>query len=238
MSYILDALQRADAERSRGNVPTLNARPLASPPASPSLTTAQRAGLAIAGMVVVLLVAAWAWWIWGPAGTQAGVVVSAPAVTQPAAPTVAPTVPAQPAPVPAAVAVASPAARLPAVPATVPAAVPAIQPKIPVAEKAAVAQPAQAKPSATGTAPKVEAPAPTQALAPLLSELPEATRREIPPLAISGAVYSENPAQRLLLVNGQVLNQGSEVAPDLKVVEIRSNVTEFSFRGTRFRLAH
>ncbi len=84
----------------------------------------------------------------------------------------------------------------------------------------------------------MEAPAPTSALAPLLSELPEATRREIPPLAISGAVYSENPAQRLLLVNGQVLNQGSEVAPDLKVVEIRSNVSEFSFRGTRFRLAH
>jgi general secretion pathway protein B len=237
MSYILDALQRADAERARGSVPTLNARPLASPAASPSLTTAQRAGLAIAGLVVVLAAAS-IWWIWGPAGTQAGVVVSAPAVTQPAAPTVAPTVPAQPAPAPAAVAVAAPAARLPAVPATVPAAVPATQPKNPVAENASVAQPAQTKPSATGTAPKMEAPAPASALAPLLSELPEATRRDIPPLAISGAVYSENPAQRLLLVNGQVLNQGSEVAPDLKVVEIRSNVTEFNFRGTRFRLAH
>ncbi len=57
-------------------------------------------------------------------------------------------------------------------------------------------------------------------------------------MAISGAVYSDNPAQRLLLVNGQVLNQGSQVAPDLTVVEIRSNISEFSFRGTRFRLAH
>lgn len=226
MSYILDALQRADAERTRGNVPTLNARPLASPAASPSLTTAQRAGLAVAGLVVLLLVAAWAWWIWGSAAPQ------------PAAATVTPTVAAPPASAPAAVAFAAPAARLPAVPAPVPTAVPATLPKIPVAEKAAVAQPAQAKPSATSTTPKVAAPAPAQALAPLLSELPEATRRDIPPLAISGAVYSENPAQRLLLVNGQVLNQGSEVAPDLKVVEIRSNVTEFSFRGTRFRLAH
>jgi general secretion pathway protein B len=223
MSYILDALQRADAERTRGNVPTLNARPLASPAASPGLTTAQRAGLAISGLVVLLLAAAWAWWIWGSAATQ------------PAAPTVTPTVPTQPA---AAVAVAPPAARLPAVPVAVPTAVPATLPKTPVAEKAAMAQPAQAKPSATSTTPKVAAPAPAQALAPLLSDLPEATRREIPPLAISGAVYSENPAQRLLLVNGQVLNQGGEVAPDLKVVEIRSNVTEFSFRGTRFRLAH
>jgi general secretion pathway protein B len=107
-----------------------------------------------------------------------------------------------------------------------------------VAEKAAVAQPAPAKPSATGNAPKAAAPAPAATPAPLLSELPDATRREIPPLTISGAVYSENPAQRLLLVNGQVLNQGSQVAPDLTVVEIRSNMSEFSFRGTRFRLAH
>lgn len=214
MSYILDALQRADAERTRGNVPTLNARPLASPAASPSLTTAQRAGLAIAGLVALLLVAAWAWWIWGSAAPQQ------------AAATVTPTVP------------VPPAARLPAVPVAVPAAVPAALPKSPVAEKTAVAKPAQAKPPATGTTPTVEAPVPAVALAPLLSELPEATRRDLPPLAISGAVYSENPAQRLLLVNGQVLNQGSEVAPDLKVVEIRANVTEFSFRGTRFRLAH
>jgi general secretion pathway protein B len=230
MSYILDALQRADAERARGSVPTLNARPLSSPAASPGLTTAQRAGLAVAGLVALLLVAAWAWSIWGSATPQS------------VAATVTSTVPAPPASAPAAVAIAAPASRLPAVPATVPAAVPAAMPatlpKTPVAEKAAVAQPAQAKPSATSTTPKVEAHAPAQAQAPLLSELPEATRRDIPPLAISGAVYSENPAQRLLLVNGQVLIQGGEVAPDLKVVEIRSNVTEFSFRGTRFRLAH
>ena len=57
-------------------------------------------------------------------------------------------------------------------------------------------------------------------------------------MAISGAVYSENPAQRLLLVNGQVLNQGSQVAPDLTIVEIHSNNSEFNFRGTRFRMAH
>ena len=57
-------------------------------------------------------------------------------------------------------------------------------------------------------------------------------------MTISGAVYSDNPAQRLLLVNGQVLNQGSQVAPDVTVVEIRPNSSEFNFRGTRFRMAH
>ena len=72
----------------------------------------------------------------------------------------------------------------------------------------------------------------------MLSELPETARRQIPSMTISGAVYSANPAQRLLLVNGQVLNQGSQVAPDLTVVEIHTNNTEFNFRGTRFRMAH
>ena len=57
-------------------------------------------------------------------------------------------------------------------------------------------------------------------------------------MTISGAVYSENPLQRLLLVNGLVLSQGSQVAPDLTVVEIRSNSSEFDYRGTRFRMAH
>jgi len=71
-----------------------------------------------------------------------------------------------------------------------------------------------------------------------LSELPEPLRRDIPALKVTGAVYSDNPAQRLLLVNGQVLNQGSMVTPELTLVEIRSSSSEFSFRGTRFRVMH
>ena len=216
MSYILDALQRAEAERARGRVPTLHARPVADATATHTLAMSQRVGLAMAGLVALLLTAALARWIWGSAAPQ---------------------------PPPASVAAQAPSLQQPAVPA---AAVPAPQPTLPVADKASLPPPAPAKPPVVAVAPKVPAsagtpmakPAVAVALAPLLSELPEATRREIPALAISGAVYSENPAQRLLLVNGQVLNQGSEVAPELKVVEIRSNATEFSFRGTRFRLAH
>jgi general secretion pathway protein B len=89
-------------------------------------------------------------------------------------------------------------------------------------------------PAAKGPDGANAAPAP----APLLSELPEDIRRQIPALTITGAVYSDNPAQRLLLVNGQVLTQGSQAALDVTLVEIRSASSEFSFRGTRFRLAH
>jgi len=76
------------------------------------------------------------------------------------------------------------------------------------------------------------------AAVPLLSELSEDIRRQIPPLAITGAVYSENPGQRLLLVNKQVLTQGSLAAPEVNLEEIRAQSSVFSFRGTRFRVAH
>lgn len=71
-----------------------------------------------------------------------------------------------------------------------------------------------------------------------MSELPEALRSQIPALSITGTVYSDNPALRLLLVNNQVLPQGSTVAAGVTLEEIRPRSSTFSFRGTRFRLAH
>ena len=44
--------------------------------------------------------------------------------------------------------------------------------------------------------------------------------------------------QRVLLVNQQVLTQGSQAVPDVKLEEIRPHSSVFSFQGTRFRLAH
>jgi general secretion pathway protein B len=75
-------------------------------------------------------------------------------------------------------------------------------------------------------------------VAPWLADLPEDIRRQVPPLAITGAVYSDNPAQRLLLINGQVLPPGSAVTPDVTLEDIRERHSVFSFRGIRFRLAH
>ena len=57
-------------------------------------------------------------------------------------------------------------------------------------------------------------------------------------MTITGVVYSDNPGQRLLLVNNQVLPQGSLAAPDVTLDEIGAKSSRFSFRGTRFRLMH
>ena len=215
MSYILDALQRADAERTRGSVPTLQAQPLTSGGTQSGLGPKQRMGLLVAA-AGLLGAAAAVWWTGGGAPAPA----PAPALSASTpAPVAAPLVPlaVQQAPTVTSVAKVTTAVAQPMPPASSP--------------KAAVSV-------AVAAPPRAEAVAPGPSVAPLLSELPEATRRQIPTLAISGAVYSDNPAQRLLLVNGLVLNQGSEVAADLTLVEIRSNSSEFSFKGTRFRLAH
>jgi len=93
------------------------------------------------------------------------------------------------------------------------------------------------KPPASKT-PSVAQPAAPIASAPLLSELPADIRGQIPAITIQGSVYSETPTQRLLLANGQVLSQGAALAPDLTVQEIGKGQSEFSFRGTRFRVNH
>ncbi len=75
-------------------------------------------------------------------------------------------------------------------------------------------------------------------LPPLAAALPDNLRGQLPPLTITGSVYSDDPKQRLLLINGLVLRQGGSPAKDVTIEEIRAGSTVFSFRGTRFRLAH
>lgn len=100
--------------------------------------------------------------------------------------------------------------------------------------------------SATPAPRAATAPAPTSptgssaapAEAPLLSGLPEDLRRQIPALVITGVVHADNPAQRLLVVNNQVLTQDGQLGPDLVLETIGSRHSVFRFRGTRFRVAN
>lgn len=278
MSYILDALQRADAERGRGNVPGLHARQL---PTALEEAAAARTGLrgplVWGGLLVLVLAATVAGlWMWrSPASPSAPVVTAtasqpAPAATpvaSPPLPAAVPVVPAVPvAPVvspaaPTAPIATPPAALAPSAPASVgaPPAPPATVQAAAVAR--AAPQPAATAPSAASVTPvtpavapvsatpaprAATAPAPTSptgssaapAEAPLLSGLPEDLRRQIPALVITGVVHADNPAQRLLVVNNQVLTQDGQLGPDLVLETIGSRHSVFRFRGTRFRVAN
>lgn len=221
MSYILDALKRADAQRERGAVPGLHARQVTTPAPQGASSARNRVWLAVATTLALGGLAA-GLWLWQTPVSAVRLAAVEPAVASP--PVAAPqpvSTPAPPAPVVAAQTPPRPQADSVAQTAEPGAAVSATPVPLPLA-----------KPSAT------PATSATPVAVPLLSELSASIRREIPPLAISGVVYSENPGQRLLLVNNQVLTQGSLAAPDVNLEEIRPRSSVFSFRGTRFRVTH
>lgn len=258
MSYILDALKRADAERERGAVPGLHARQITTTAPRTVSRTQNRLGLILAAMLALGGIAG-GLWLWRAPAADANLAAVEPAVTNPVVMSPAAQLLATPkaesasesAPPPLATAqtpAASPSpllqpAGLPLAPRPLPPVLSAkaqAQPKAKPVSGTQAAKPGISASAALASVPVVNASsAPVAAPAiPLLADLPEDIRRQVPALSITGAVYSETPAQRLLLVNNQVLTQGSLVAPDLTLEEIRPRSSVFSFRGTRFRLAH
>jgi general secretion pathway protein B len=227
MSLILDALKRADAERSRGSVPGLHAQPLAGAP-SPAARSRPAGWLALAAIVVAALLAALVWLLLArrdpPA--PAPTVPPAPALAPPPLVQVPPVAAAAPAPVPAAVPAPLPAAASP--PGALPAA--AAPTAAPATAAASAARGKGASPSAGGASTGDER-------VPVLSELPEDMRRQLPALTISGSIYSSQPAQRMLTIGSQVFQEGDRPAPDLVLERIGQKSAVFNFRGQRYSVA-
>jgi general secretion pathway protein B len=270
MSYILDALQRAELERERasGTVPGLQTRSIATPAATQKEAAGARNRWLVFAAISLLAIAVISFLLWrqAPVSTPVASLASATSpVTAPAAnpsaapaataaataaPSAAPPVAPAASPVAAAVAMASVASPTVAAPKPInakpptPAAVPAsaVRAKAEAAESvvasAPAPRPAEASVPPTPLQRSASAPQAPKVNLPLVKDLPEAIRAQMPPLSVSGVVYSDNPAQRLLLLNGQVVPQGSRVADDLVLDEIHAKSSDFTFRGTRFKLGH
>lgn len=223
MSYILDALRRAEAdrERERGAVPGLHSPALPADAALPA--RAARAWLPWAGAGTLLLAGLAGGWWWADSSRETP---PAPAPLPPAAAAPAPAA-AAPAPVPtapSAPAVVAATMAGPPASATSPYLPPA-PPPVTVATPAPAATPALTRPPAAAP----------QARLPLVSELPEATRRALPRLAFGGSVYSDDPASRLVIVNGEVQREGAALANDLVLEQIRPRELVLRFQGLRYR---
>jgi general secretion pathway protein B len=260
MSYILDALKRAEAERERGTVPGLHARPVISYNEIDDAASSKGWWLVAVALVLVAGGAAFWWWR-APAPTAP---TSEPA---PVAKAATPQAPVTMADLPpsqsiarsaprAVVSKATPPVKAPTPSTTMATLQPVPQPSssppakattltatpMPVAAPVALAKPelppAASPPVTAATSPSRLAPATPGSGIPMLSELPEALRRQIPPLTIAGAVYSDDPNQRLLLVNNQAFGQGNAVAPGVQLEEIQTNSSVFNFQGTRFQMEH
>ena len=248
MSYILDALRRAEAERERGAVPSLQSQQhtvIEEDEAVPR----SRGMMWLAIALAAALVAALAWNFLGRSAPAPRPIVEG-SVTAPApAPALAPTAIAPAAPVAApaseAIAAASTAPLTAAAPARpAPAAPKALARTAPPAALAAAETRRARRHEGSDAVAPLPASTPTPAAATTRAEtriyaqaeLPEEIRRDLPKVAINGSSYSGDPASRMVMVNGQIFHEGDKLGGGLALEKINRRSAVFSFRGYRYEI--
>jgi len=92
--------------------------------------------------------------------------------------------------------------------------------------------------AATPAPPAAQEPAATSDRVLAVAELPADVRRDLPKLAITGGVHSDNAAQRMLIVGGQVMAEGAELAPGVVLEQIRPKTAVLRFRGYRYSVGY
>ena len=233
MSYILDALRRADAERDRGAVPGLHAKPLTiDTPVEdhaarrlPWVPIAVGSGIALVGLVAL------GWWmrpgaVATPAAPAPAVIAAAPAPVfvpppAPALPTPAP------APVPAPAVTPAPPPPAAAVAAPPPA------PTRPRVEQAK-AEPVDKPPKPERAPPKPAAPAGPPATP--LAQLPPEVRSQLPPMTVGGWIYSDSAASRFVMINGQIVREGEPAATGVVLERIGPKSAVLRWREWRIEV--
>ena len=233
MSYILDALKRAEAERSRGAVPNIHA------PSVPVGTAAGEGAASsplmwlIAAPLLALLAAAVWWWSADRPAAPGAVAATDAASGAYAWPLPTPARVAQMPKPQAPVAIVSAAPSSPLVFKPLPSDPVANPPSRPT-----LAQPAPTagatKDAATGT---VVASATDERIY-ALKDLPSDVRAALPTVTVGGASYSENPSSRMLIINGQIYHEGDKLTPELTLQQIQLRSAVLSFRGYRYAISY
>jgi len=221
MSYILDALKKADRDRSLGEVPDLEAAHW-----GVRRDENPRRWLWIVAVLLIVNAGLLAWMLGGrdqdvPAVPEQA---AAPPVSKPAPPVREATVGPR----------SEPAAATEQKPLAV------VRPRVPV--KPHVAPPAQTKsttPAArvvTAQAPLSEMPAEGASDIPELGELPLEFRSGFQPPHIDVHVYSEQPRRRFILVDLQKFREGDTLNNGAVLEKINPNSIQLFYQGKRFRV--
>ena len=212
MSYILEALKKAQAERARGAVPGVDAQPV------PTVASRAPVSLRTWAITVIVLLAACAALYWQGPWTR----------SEPAAPAVlakAPEAVAPPSPAPAPATTPPKAATAPE-PASAPVPAPA-KPLRKLGERPPDEAPVTAAP-----------PAPAPERIALLQELPAQIQREIPTLAINGYIYASNPADRSVLINNRLRREGDTLSEGFVLEKLLPREMVLNYRGYRYRVSY
>lgn len=270
MSYILDALKKADAERERGSVPGLHSQPLGQVdddedaasrrPVPPAMWLVAGAGICLIAVLSWQLLSQPAAPAAEPAAAPMGTTQAPPdqnsqparadsmpagveqrAPQAPQSPLVT-TPPPMPAERPPAIAQHAPPPSPAVTPTQAPPEQVLTQPTAPPAAAVreaparAAAQAPQAAPKPAAQAAQTAQVAPPATRVPTLSELPDDIKRDLPQLTIGGAMYSDTPSSRMLIINSQVFHEGDQPYQGLVLEEIRLKSAVFKYRGYRYAI--
>ncbi len=254
MSFILDALRKAERERTLGQVPALSGWRVSSYVAPRRLPAWL---IPSAGVLLLGIGLGWYWLLSKPPSEAEQVAVASASATPASAP------PAEPAPEPPAQKVAvqtprgpvevelppaapsqpiseqplAPGSTPPAAPVTVEAEAPATQEF--AAEEPAIEAEAVEEVPVEEIGPDTPELPPEQALVqdlPSYNGLPENLRAAIPALNMNAHVYSSTPGRGFVLINGKKYRQGDQLVEGPKVVQILPDSVVLSYRGTDFLL--
>ncbi len=252
MSYILEALKKAESERQVGGVPNLHAQNGANVADGSS-----RIGMWIIALLLVLVVlaAVLLWRSFSASTVQPPQVAS---VVSSRAPEVAPmSTPAPiltPTPEPASASAPTPTTTTtlgpePAVTPSPPVAPPTLASRVvasvstkvavdPVPKKGSV-EPIKlvesANVNASGNLANSDA---IDEQLPFMAQLPEAIVREVPQVQVKGYIYSKTPSERTLIVGNNLFHEGDEVVPGVHLEKLLPKAAVLSYRGFRYRVGY
>jgi len=214
MSYILDALKKADHERTLGDVPDLEVAHWGERRAGRSYRWVWGivALLVINGLLLVLLVGRDSVDEAATLASRPDTTASLPVEPQSRTRSRAVETPRLPVRPRAAVPVQPPPAARPSIPAS--------RPSAPVAPPAAVRAPPQAQGGATGV--------------PAWDELPLEFRSRLTLPHLDVHVYSDEPQRRFILVDLQKYREGDTLENGVVLEEIQQNSILLYYEGTRF----
>lgn len=252
MSYILDALKRADADRERGHVPGLHSQGEFHPATGPGASW-RRPTAGVAAVLVLLTAAALTWWsLRTPETSEPTEVRTAAASAEPASADTAPSAtpglpilapePAVETPTPA----TAPAPSAPPRPQTGQATSGAAEENVEADAEDMVDTATEAEDSVNAVTtqpppPPPPSPSPKSTLplrpaAPRPMATADASGR--PPVKVSGSSYSQNPAHRMLIANGKVVHEGQEIEPGLKLETVGPRSAVLNHRGTLYNITY